>query len=231
MQPFQTVKESWGAVRWKMLIIFVFFSITSMFLVACFSVAVLNVVIRRESAYFVEERINGIVENHRRLASFLLDQVQGCDAPPANSPLFADYSIAVWPGARTSIPILPKGPHISRAPRWVDTASFAGVVAERGSVEIRSFSTAERNKCSVTMLERIPLSAPFLKQLANALGLQVSGGEQRLLHRYGAHEEILHNIEADFLPGSSRPVPVIITARNWQTGLFEDWEVCQVRPS
>jgi hypothetical protein len=24
---------------------------------------------------------------------------------------------------------------------------------------------------------------------------------------------------------------VVATARNWQTGLFEDWEVCEVRPS
>ena len=38
-------------------------------------------------------------------------------------------------------------------------------------------------------------------------------------------------IEANFVPGSSRPVSVVVTARNWQTGLFEDWEVYQVRPS
>src|SRR6202022_4771737 len=38
-------------------------------------------------------------------------------------------------------------------------------------------------------------------------------------------------IEANFIPGSRRPVPVVVTARNWQTGQLEDWVVCQVRPS
>jgi len=231
MRVLQNVREFWSTIRWKMLIIFAFFSITSMFLVGCFSVAVLNVVIRRESAYFIEERINGIVDNHKRLTSFLFDQVQGCDAPPSNSPLFTDYSSAVWPGAGTSITVLPKGATSEARPKWLDTGSFAGVVVDRGSLEIRSFNTAEREGCSVTMLERIPLSESFAKQLASALGLQVSGSKQRLLHRYGAHEEILDEIEANFVPGSSRPVSVVVTARNWQTGLFEDWEVCQVRPS
>jgi serine phosphatase RsbU (regulator of sigma subunit) len=231
MQLFRTIQKSWGAVRWKMLIIFAFFSITSMFLVGCFSVAVLNVVIRRESAYFIEERINGIVDNHKRLTSFLLDQIRGCDAPASKSPLFTDYSSAVWPGAGTSITVLPKGATNEAKPRWLDADSFGGVVVDRRSLEIRSFRMAEREGCSVTMLDRIPLGESLAKQLASALGLQVSGSKQRLLHRYGTHEEILHDIEANFVPGSSRPVAVVVTARNWQTGLFEDWELCQVRPS
>ena len=230
MRLFRKVKKSWGAVRWKMLIIFVFFSITSMFLVGCFSIAVLNVVIRRESAYFIEERINGIVDNHKRLASFLLHQLQGCNPPAANSPPLTDSS-AVWPGAETSITVLPKEATDTAKPKWLDTDSFAGVVVDRGNLQIRSFSTAERPGCSVTMLERIPVGESFAKQVASALGLQVSGSKQKMLHRYGADEEILHDFEANFVPGSSRPVSVVLTARNWQTGLFEDWEVCQVRPS
>jgi serine phosphatase RsbU (regulator of sigma subunit) len=231
MQPFQNVKKAWGAVRWKMLIIFAFFSITSMFLVGCFSVAVLNVVIRRESAYFIAERINGIVDNRKRLTPVLLDQVQGCDAPALNSPPFTEYSNAVWPGSESSITVLPKGVASERRPVWLNTGSFAGIVVDRGSLEIRSFSTGEREGCSVTILLRIPIGESFAKELVNAVGLQVSGGKQRLLHRYGAHEEILHEIEANFVPGSPRPVSVVVTARNWQTGLFEDWEVCEVHPS
>jgi serine phosphatase RsbU (regulator of sigma subunit) len=231
MQPFQNVKKSWGAVRWKMLIIFVFFSITSMFLVACFSVAVLNVVIRHESAYFVEERINGVVDNRMRLAPFLLDQVQGCDTPVSNSAPFTEDLDALWPGSTSSITVLPKGVISGARPKWLDTESFAGIVVDRGSLEIRSLSTKEREGCSVTMLQRIPLSESFAKEVASAAGLQVSGSKQQLLHRYGPHEEILHKIEADFVPGSSRAVSVIVTARNWQTGLFEDWQLCEVRPS
>jgi len=45
------VRRAWGAVRWKMLIIFIFFSVVSMILAGCLAVAILNVVVRRESAY------------------------------------------------------------------------------------------------------------------------------------------------------------------------------------
>jgi serine phosphatase RsbU (regulator of sigma subunit) len=231
MQPFQNLKKSWGAVRWKMLVIFVFFSITSMFLVACFSVAVLNVVIRHESANLIEERINGIVDNRKRLTPLLLDQVQGCGTPVSTSPIFAEYLDAVWPGAETLITVRPKEAIDTANPKWLDTGSFAGIVVDRTGLEIRSFSMGKREGCSVTMLLRIPLGESFAKEVASAAGLQVSGNEQKLLHRYGAREQILHNIEADFVPGSSRPVPVIVTARNWKTGLFEDWQLCEVRPS
>ena len=42
---FLKLKGSWAAIRWKILIIFTFFSIVSVIMVTSFSVAVLNVVI------------------------------------------------------------------------------------------------------------------------------------------------------------------------------------------
>src|SRR5258708_26122647 len=92
MRILLNVKHSWGAIRWKMLIIFAFFSIISMILVASFAVVVLNVVIRRESAYLIEERIKVIVESRRRHTNPLLDQVQGCRAPATNSPLLTEFA-------------------------------------------------------------------------------------------------------------------------------------------
>jgi predicted membrane protein len=54
----------WSAIRWKVLIIFsLFFSVSSAIIGTCFSIAVLNVLIRRESAYLIEERIKIIVES------------------------------------------------------------------------------------------------------------------------------------------------------------------------
>jgi hypothetical protein len=67
MRMFLRLKRSWGAIRWKMLIIFVFFSVVSMILVGCLAVAVLNVVIRRESAYLLEERIKVVVDQRKQL--------------------------------------------------------------------------------------------------------------------------------------------------------------------
>jgi serine phosphatase RsbU (regulator of sigma subunit) len=231
MAVLRNIKQSWSAVRWKMLFIFAFFSVLSTFLVACFSVAVLNVVIRRESAYLIEERIDGIVDSCKRLTPSLLDRVQGCQAPAPNSPLFAEYPGAVWPGGQSLFTVQPKEVTRAGRPMWLDTGSFAGIVVDGGSLEIRSFRKEEREGCFVTMLLRVPLTRPLAEQLSSAAGLQVSGGKPKLLRRYGAHEEIHQVIEGNFIPGSPRPLSVVVTARNWQTGLFEDWEVCQVHPS
>jgi serine phosphatase RsbU (regulator of sigma subunit) len=231
MQPFQHLKKYWGEVRWKMLIIFAFFSVISTCLVACFSIAVLNVVIRRESAYSIEERINGIVDSCRRLTPSLLERVQGCQAPGATSPVFAEYPGALWPGGQSLVAVLPKGVSHDGSPAWAGNKSFAGVVVDRDTLEIRALGTSEREGCSVRVLVRVPLTEPLTDQLSSAAGLRISSGKPKLLHRFGAHEEIRHVIEANFIPGSPRPLSVVVTARNWQTGLFEDWEVCKVHPS
>jgi serine phosphatase RsbU (regulator of sigma subunit) len=78
---------------------------------------------------------------------------------------------------------------------------------------------------------RVVLDDAFLTQLSEAAGLQVVDTRPALLGPYRAEEGIRGEIEANFVPGSRRPVPVVVTARNWQTGQLEDWVVCQVRPS
>jgi hypothetical protein len=75
MRILLSMKHSWSAIRWKMLMIFAFFSVISMILVACFAVAVLNVVIRRESAYLIEERIKVVVDGRKKLTDSLVDRV------------------------------------------------------------------------------------------------------------------------------------------------------------
>jgi serine phosphatase RsbU (regulator of sigma subunit) len=231
MRLFRTVKELWSSIRWKMLIIFAFFSVISVFLVSCFSIAVLNVVIRHESAYVIEERLNGIVDTCRRLTPFLLGQVQGCRAPASDSPLFAKYPGAVWPGSQGVVTVLPKGVTRESRPKWLDTGSFAGIVVDRNGLEIRSVGMEERKQCSVTMLLRVPINASLAEQLSSTAGLQISKSRPRMLRRYVTRADARHELEGDFIPGSPRPVTVVVTARNWRTGLFEDWAVCQVRPS
>ena len=68
-----------------MLAIFVFFSIVSMILVGCFAVAILNVVIRRESAYLLEERIRMILYERTELIESVKEVVIGCAEPRSNS--------------------------------------------------------------------------------------------------------------------------------------------------
>ena len=78
----QSLRKAWGTIRWKMLIIFSFFSIVSVAMVTCFSIALLNVVIRRESAYLIEERIKIIVESREGVIDPALDRTEACDTHP-----------------------------------------------------------------------------------------------------------------------------------------------------
>src|SRR5580704_4807073 len=109
MRILSNMKHSWGAIRWKMLIIFAFFSVISMILVACFAVAVLNVVIRRESAYLIEERIKVIVDGHQKLTGSLVVRVSGCQGPASDSPLFTEYLDAAWPESQSLVSVLSNG--------------------------------------------------------------------------------------------------------------------------
>jgi serine phosphatase RsbU (regulator of sigma subunit) len=230
MEFVRSVKESWGEIRWQMLIIFAFFSIISTVLVACFAVAGLNVVIRRESAHAIEERISGIVDSSNGFTSSLLNRVQGCQIPASNSPVF-EYAGAVWPEAQSSVIVLPKGVTNEARPAWLETGSFAGTVVDQGRLEIRSVHTAQREGCSATMFLRVPLGKSLLEQLSRAADLQILSTEPVTLRDYHAPQGLAGEIEANFIPGSGRPAGVVVTARDWQSGRLQDWVVCQVRPS
>ena len=229
MKMFLKLKRSWGAIRWKMLIIFVFFSVISMILVGCFAIAVLNVVIRRESAYLVEERIKVVVYERQELIDSAKGGVHACPESRSNSLQPIDHPDRVWP--ENQVTVLPWKESGRSEHAWHDTGVFAGVVADRGHLEIRSFHRVEREGCSVILTARVALDDPFLKQLSNAAGLQIVDTRPALLGPYRAEEGIRGEVEANFVPGSRRPVPVVVIARNWQTGQLEDWVVCQVRPT
>lgn len=229
MKIFLKLKRSWGAIRWKMLTIFVFFSVISIILVGCFAVALLNVVVRRESAYLVEERIKVVVDGRKELIDSVRDGMKACPESQSNLAHPTGNMDDVWPN--NQVTVLPWREPGTAGNSWQDTGVFAGVVADRGQLEIRSFHRVEREGCSVMLTARVVLDDRFLTQLTNAAGLQVVDTRPALLGPYRAEEGIRGEIEANFIPGSRRPVPVVVIARNWQTGQFEDWVVCQVRPS
>jgi len=222
---FLNLRHSRGAIRWKMLTIFVFFSVISMILVGCVAVALLNVVIRRESAYLVEERIKVVVDQRKELIDSVKGGVDSCPEPRLNSLQSND----VWPASQVTVLAWRESGRSENA--WHNRGAFAGVVADRGHLEIRSFHKVEGEGCSVMLTARVALDDPFLKQLTKAAGLQVVETRPALLGPYRAEEGIRGEIGSNFVPGSRRPVPVVVIARNWQTGQLEDWVVCQVRPS
>jgi serine phosphatase RsbU (regulator of sigma subunit) len=223
------LKRSWCAVRWKMLTIFIFFSVISMVLVGCFAVAILNVVIRRESAYLLEERIKIVVNQRKELIDSVKGGVDACSEFRSNSLRPIGHPDGVGP--ENQVTVLPWRESGRSEYAWDDTDVFAGVVDDRGHLEIRSFQRVEREGCSVILTAHVTLNDPFLKHLSNAAGLQIVDSRPALLGPYRAEEGIRGEIGANFVPGSWRPVPVVVIARNWQTGQLEDWVVCQVRLS
>jgi serine phosphatase RsbU (regulator of sigma subunit) len=223
----------WTAIRWKILIIFSLFSVGSVITVTCFSIAVVNVLIRRESAYLIEERIKVIVESRKSLMDPVLDKVQGCQYS-SDSDLFSAFTEhlnATWPGSQSIVTILSQGVLHNADPRWLNTPSFAGVVEDGSSLEIRFLRTVKREGCFVRILVRIPLGNLFLNQLSSASGLEIVNSKPVMLSSYRRDEGIAGETEANFIPGSSRPVPVVVVARNWGTGASESWVICQILPS
>jgi serine phosphatase RsbU (regulator of sigma subunit) len=212
-----------------MLIIFVFFSVISMVLVGCVAIAILNVVIRRESAYLLEERIKVALDERKELLDSVEASIHSCDAFQSNALQLIGKSDSVSPDNQVTVWPWRESGSLERA--WHETGPFDGVVADQGHLEIRSFRRVQRTGCSVMLATRIALDDPFLEQLSNAAGLRIVDARPALLGPYRADEGIRGEIEANFVPGSRRSIPIVVTARNWQTGHLEDWVVCQVRPS
>src|SRR5271156_4874864 len=165
MQFRQNTRNFWGAIRWKMLIIFAFFSVASTIFIGGLSIAVLNVVIRRESAYLIEERIKTIVDNYERLTSAVADRGH---TPASNSSLVTS---PIWPGSQTLITVASKEATDRDTPSWLREGSFTGIVVDQGNLDIRSLHKVEGGECCSTILVRTPLGESFLKQLAKEDGL------------------------------------------------------------
>jgi hypothetical protein len=120
----------WTAIRWKVLIIFSLFSVSSAITGTCFSIAVLNVLIRRESAYLIEERIKVIVESRKSLMDPVLDRVQDCQyaSDSALFTAFTEHLNATWPGSQSIVTILPTGIFHNADPLWLDTSSLPALL-------------------------------------------------------------------------------------------------------
>jgi hypothetical protein len=146
---FLSLRKAWAAIRWKMLIIFLFFSTVSVAMVTCFSIALVNVVIRRESAYLIEEWIKIIVESREGVIDPALDRIEGCEyASNATLPaLFTDHLNGTWPGSQSVVSVLSSKAEHGVNPPWLDTPTLTGIVEDRGNLEIRFIRTAKRNGC------------------------------------------------------------------------------------
>ena len=163
MQIFLKLSNAWAAIRWKMMIIFSFFNIVSVAMITCFSIALVNVVIRRESAFLIEERIKVIVESRKGIIDPVLNRIDGCEYAPnaALVSLFTDHLRASWPGTQTVVSMLPLEVPPGANPPWLD-APFTGIVEDHAKLEIRFVRMVKRKGCLVRVLVRVPLGGAYL---------------------------------------------------------------------
>ena len=213
-----------------MLVIFAFFSVFSALLIGAISVAVVNVVIRRECAYLVEERLNAMTENQRFYAQ-TIDADQSRDGSQLLLRSLMGARDFVWPGSYTSmVAALRKRSSLVR-PMWIKQDSYTGVIVDHGQLDIRSITGNKQDAHGKISILNTTLNPATTGTLTQAAGLEMLDSDPVALGPYREQEGIHGEIAANFIPGSRRAVPVVVTARNWRTGQFEDWVICTVRPS
>jgi len=237
------LRRAWGRVRWKIAAIIAFTG-TSTLLVAGLAVAALNVVVRRESSNVVEKQIQVLLQASRSVAPAILDNAGDCMASPPNSgalkPLLA-YTDEAFPQARASLivekssgvqSLLPGSSRLFDQPtNWLPGAEFAGLVADRGQLEIRSVLTRQSGACKMTATFSLPLGFELANRLSSASGMAVAAVSPRPFRLHSPNQQVLGTIEGNFLPGISPPASVVLTARNWETGALEDWIAYSVQPT
>jgi serine phosphatase RsbU (regulator of sigma subunit) len=238
----QLFRRAWGRVRWKMAAIIIFTG-TSSILVACLAVAALNVMVRRESSNIVEKQIQLLVQASQPVAPAILDHTDVCiGSLPQSSVLHPQvaYTNEAFPQAQTSLAVegtmrlkpslLNQGPAIVEHPDWLPETGFSGLVVDRGQLEIRNVVVQHRGACNVTAIFSLPLGSELAKRLSSAGGMSVKTVSPKPFRAHPTHR-VLRTIEGNFLPGISERAAVVLTVRNWETGVPEDWVAYSVQPS
>jgi hypothetical protein len=89
-------------------------------MITCFS-AVLNVVIRRESAYLIEERIKEIVDGGEGIMDPVLDRIEGCEYATNAAPfvLLTERLKATWLSSQSLMSVLPSEATPRINPPWL----------------------------------------------------------------------------------------------------------------
>ena len=156
-----------------------------------------------------------------------------------SEPLVA-YTDEAFPQARTSltventkgIPSLIRWPNAPRIepPAWLPETGFAGLVVDRGQIEIRNVVVQQRGACNVTAIFSLPLESELAKRLSSAAGIEVTTVLPRQF-RVHLGQRVLRTIRDNFIPGISQPAAVVLSVRDWETGVMEDWVAYSVRPS
>jgi serine phosphatase RsbU (regulator of sigma subunit) len=122
-------------------------------------------------------------------------------------------------------------PAFVKHPDWLPATGFTGLVVDRGQIEIRSVLAQQKGACKATAIFTLPVGSELAKRLSSAGGMQVTTVPPRPFRVHSPNQRLLRTMETNFMPGMSGPVSVVLTVRNWETGVLEDWIAYSVRDS
>jgi hypothetical protein len=187
----------------------------------CLAVAALNVVVRRESANVVEKQIQMLVQASRSVAPAILDMPaiarRHRRIPAGSSPCWhirtrrfpkLEASLIVErPGGEQSL--LPGSDRVPvKHPNWLPDADFAGLVVDRGQLEIRNILTRQRDACKITAVFSLPVGPELAKRLSSAASMAVTAVSPRPFRVHSPNQQVFRTIEGNFLPGMFRRLPL-----------------------
>jgi serine phosphatase RsbU (regulator of sigma subunit) len=232
----------WGHVRWKMAAIIILLG-GSTLLFAGLAVVIVNVVVRRESANVAEKQILTLVQASGSIATAVLDNVDACSQERVNPEglrALLAYTDEAFPGARISLRMDDRGgmqllppqtnSSVIAKPDWLQQTVFNGLVAENGQLEIRNLAERKQGQCTMTAVFQLSLGPEVARRLSAAGDIEIRPVQPKIFRTHLSTQRIFRTIDSNFVPGSATPVAVVMTVRDWKTGVAQDWVFYTVRP-
>jgi serine phosphatase RsbU (regulator of sigma subunit) len=115
-------------------------------------------------------------------------------------------------------------------PAWLRQTGFTGLVADHGRLEIRNLAEREEGQCRVTAVFQLSLGPEVARRLSAAGDIEIRPVQPRIFRARLSTQRIFRTMDTNFVPGSVAPVAVVMTVRDWNTGVLQDWIVYAVRP-
>src|SRR5207302_6896351 len=95
---------------------------------------------------------------------------------------------------------------------------------------IRNVLARQQGGCKVTAIFTLPLGPALATRLSSASGMKVSSVPPRRFRVHSPGQRVFATLETNFLPGTSSSLAVVLSVRNWRTGIPEDWMAYEVLP-
>jgi serine phosphatase RsbU (regulator of sigma subunit) len=115
-------------------------------------------------------------------------------------------------------------------PDWLRQRVFNGMVAENGQLEIRNLAERTQGQCTMTAVFQLSLGPEMARRLSASGDIKITPVQPRIFRAHLSTQRIFRTIDTNFVPGSDTPVAVVMTVRDWKTGMAQDWVVYTVRP-